>query len=160
MTGKQILAMCVGSIGLLLTISGRITYHLMDPNYTFQSEFENYRTHDSFVILIFSLFFLAWMSIWAFSIIVTNKTNAEINQIIFIQSIVGFFIYSILYSNLDHKTNMSVFLLTTATTGISLTIANYLFTFGLSISENIGSTTMINQTSVLVSYIVSIFYYK
>lgn len=71
-TKQQIIGVTFTFMGLVLAINGRLIYSMIDENYKFKSEFENYRTTNVYVQLAVCLLYLSWTFIWSFALIFTK----------------------------------------------------------------------------------------
>lgn len=71
-TRQQVIGVTFTFIGLVLAINGRLLYSMIDKNYKFESEFENYRTTSTYVQLAVCLLYLCWTFIWSFALIFTK----------------------------------------------------------------------------------------
>lgn len=104
--------------------------------------------------------YVGWMIIWAYAILVTNRTKSPLNDVILLNSVIGLFIFSGAYSGMEARSSMQMMIRSLLFSGVTLTIANYLFNWSLYISENVSLTTFLSQLTVVIIYVISIFKYN
>lgn len=71
-TKAQMIAVACTFGGLILTINGRLLYSLIDEDYEFASEFNNYKTESVYVQIVVCVLYLGWMFVWSLALVFTK----------------------------------------------------------------------------------------
>lgn len=61
-----------------MNANGRLISKLFDPDYEFNSTFENYKSTDTFIIALFSILQIVGMFAWAYAVLITKNTAASV----------------------------------------------------------------------------------
>jgi drug/metabolite transporter (DMT)-like permease len=97
-TPGQFLGLIFTVVGVLLTANGRMLSEFLDPNYSFDTAFPNYKVQDSLSILIASLVYMVNMMAWAYAVYITKYIRGSSFQINFSFGGILFCASSLIYS--------------------------------------------------------------
>lgn len=158
-TCKQGLGIGLGIFGSLLVSNSTLLKRILDPSYTYHTEFENYLTSDPWMITGFSLAFLLIMIAWAFGIVITKKAEANTFQINFNLGFCFIVSGSIAYPFLKSHTSAYHLIIAFFVSGLPMLLAQTLVNGALTMVRNTGVLNLTNFFSVIVSYFVSFFRY-
>lgn len=131
---QQIMGMLVAFCGILLTVNGRSILALLDPDYTFSSDFKNYKSDDPFVLLVVACILLLFVVFWAYAILITKKNEHHIVEVVYHQSIFGVIGTSFGYMLLPTKVPLEIFAESFIYIGLVLGGGFTIFNIGLSLS--------------------------
>ena len=104
--------------------------------------------------------YVAWNAVWAVSVVYTKMPEYSVSEILFSQSIFSMSIAGVGYLlfNSDSHVTLETYLPSIIYCGLIM-IANYLFTYGVIWSANMGISTMMLMSSAVIGYAISIFRY-
>lgn len=94
-TDHQKKAVVISMVGILLVINGRTIYQFFDSSYEFESSFD-YSSRSLLTLTIAALLVVVWSCVWSYGIIISGKHHASFHQFIFINTLVGFFMFGIM----------------------------------------------------------------
>jgi len=159
-TKQQIIGVSFTFVGLVLAINGRLIYSMIDSNYKFESEFENYRTTSVHVQVIVCLLYLCWTFMWSLALIFTKIPEFNSAEMMFTTGAMGTIFYGFNFNFYQPQTNLWVYFQSLLWVGLPLTIACYMFTFGFKLTSNAGkASTVLVVSNAIVGYMMSYFRY-
>jgi drug/metabolite transporter (DMT)-like permease len=94
-TSHQKTAVAISMVGILLVINGRTIYQLIDNSYSFESSFD-YSSQNLLTLTFAALLVVVWSCFWSYGIIISGKHHASFHQFIFINTLVGFFMFAVM----------------------------------------------------------------
>lgn len=156
----QSMGILIGIVGSIVASNGRLLTKMIDSEYEYHTNFENYITDDPFVISIFSFVFLGVVMMWGFGVVTTKKAKANTFQINFIMGFCLLFSGALIYPFSDSRSTILVLFLTCILTAIPMVVSQWLFIGSLTMTKDTGTLNMMNFWSIFVGYLVSIFRYN
>lgn len=146
-----------------MTTNGELITKFFDKDYKQKTKFENYITDDLFIITVFSFFYCIVVILWAYGVVITRMSKSNTFQINFILGLAFYFIGiaclpympSLGYTPITFTNLLYSILLT----GFPCFMVQILAITALTMTKQTGILNIINFTSILVSYLISIFFY-
>lgn len=158
---KQLIGMTTVVLGLLLTINGRYLSHLINPEYTFESDF-TYKSNSPETILLFSGLLIAFMVLWGYGVYVTNGIKASPFQVNFLFGLklylLSSFMYPVLIQN-GQQIDVTIFYKGFLWTGVLFAFSEIFFVCGIMLSKNISLTIMLGSFTIVFAYFVGVVRY-
>jgi len=143
--------------GLFFTIASQTVCSLFFQTHLLESyiHYENLTISQKCLLC---LLILIWVFASALSLLYgALKTQTSLNQSMQMHSIVGLFLFSIPYQSFQSGQEKGKFMRVTLVSGVILAISNYLFNCGLHLSKQKGKSSFLNQLTILLGYLVSVF---
>ena len=94
-TSHQKKAVVISMVGIILVINGRSIYQFLDSSYQFESTFD-YSSRSLLTLTIAAFLVVVWSCAWSYGIIISAKHHASFHQFIFINTLVGFFMFAVM----------------------------------------------------------------
>lgn len=114
--------------------------------------------------MLASLGVVVWSFVWGYGIVITGKHHSSINELVWVNSVTGLFIFGCCQMAIpvDLGGSLSLFVRRPQFfvemlfyTGLPIALANYIFNMGIFLSTNAGITVLVSQINILYVYIIS-----
>jgi drug/metabolite transporter (DMT)-like permease len=156
---KQAVGIVAGVIGALMATNGPVLTSLIDPSYKYETEYEHYISRDNLITTVFSILFLASMTIWAVGIVITKWATANTFQNNFVLGLGLTFAGALGYPYLETKASYLELGLSVLFTSIPMIIGQWMFIASLTMTKQTGVLNMFNFSTVIFAYLISVFRY-
>lgn len=99
---KQGVGIAIGLIGVVLACNGRLITTLINPDYKYETKYQNYITDNIYLISLFTICMVVMMAGWAYAIVITKSLHYNMFQVNYLFGIVGVFVGGTLSQFLTH----------------------------------------------------------
>ena len=159
-TAKQGLGIGISFIGTFFVSNAHLLTSWIHPGTEFESEFKNYHSEGTWVILICCLIYLFNMAGWAYGIWLTKKVPSNSFEINVHFGALLILFNSCIYQGYSEHTKGEVFYWGILWIGVLLLGAETAFVAGIKMSVNTGMCVMLGLFVIPVSYFFSVVFYS
>ena len=159
--GRQIVGLSVGIIGLVLTVNGNFLMKWADPSFEVHTEFENYHTTNLLVMFGVALLLIFGNVLWAVAQIITKTlTQLDPYQITFHTGSMLIVNSAVAYCCLGHfKLTMVKLMLSVLFVGLPTFLSIVTGVMSIQMVRKAGVILIMSYSSIIMGYLMSIFYY-
>ena len=158
---KQLAGVMIGFIGLVATVNGKLIISYLDPTFEAHSEFENYHSDGIGVGLAVSTMLVLSNFGWGYSIVYTKDLHYHPYQISYHCGILLVLASSLIYISLGNfEFDFQKMLICFFLTGVPCALTALAHVTAVKMTKRTGILFIINFSTVLLGYLVSIFYYN
>ena len=157
----QYVGILIGFGGVVLNANGNLITELIGLTAKEKTNFENYLTEDPFKRSLFALLMVGIVAGWAYSLVLIKDLKQYNSfQLNFSMTICQSVVSGISYPMVESSASLYHLCMGFLFTGIPITIAQFFFVGGITMSKETGTLTMMNFIAVGIGYLVSIFRYN